>query len=77
MYVPNDYIWRLCERYHHFIPSCSVHPYRLDALAELQRSFDNGARLIKWLPNAMGIDPSSHLCQPYYDKCRELGELFC
>jgi hypothetical protein len=56
MYVPNDYVIRLCEKYpDKFLPSCSVHPYRLYALEQLERCHKTGARLIKWLPNAMGI----------------------
>ncbi len=52
---------------------CSVHPYRLDAIEELERCHAAGARLIKWLPNAMGIDPSSEKCQKYFDVCAKLG----
>ncbi len=74
MYTPNEYIWKLAQQHpDNFIPSCSIHPYRLDALAQLEKAHANGARLIKWLPNAMGIDPSSDKCQAYYDKCHELG----
>jgi mannonate dehydratase len=29
--------------------------------------------MIKWLPNAMGIDPASPLCDKYYQKVAELG----
>jgi predicted TIM-barrel fold metal-dependent hydrolase len=74
MYTPNEYVARLAaEHPHEFIPACSVHPYRRDALAELERAHATGARLIKWLPNAMGIDPSSERCQAFYDTCSRLG----
>lgn len=73
MYTPNDFVWSVCAQYPDlFIPSCSVHPYRKDALEELERCVKNGARLIKWLPNAMGIDPLSEKCDAYYKKVKEL-----
>src|SRR4029077_5634534 len=31
-----------------------------------------GGRMVKWLPNAMGIDPSDPLCDSYYQKMKEL-----
>src|SRR3989475_3145437 len=30
-------------------------------------------RMVKWLPNAMGIDPSDELCDPFYRKMREFN----
>lgn len=72
-YVPNDYVFALAEQYPDcFEPVISVNPYRADALAELERSARRGARMVKWLPNAMGIDPSDPLCDPFYQKMKEL-----
>lgn len=34
----------------------SIHPYRADATAALQRAAQGGARAVKWLPSAMNID---------------------
>jgi predicted TIM-barrel fold metal-dependent hydrolase len=51
----------------------SIHPYRADALAELQKWAALGVKIVKWLPNAMGIDPSSPQCDPFYQKLKELG----
>src|SRR4030095_5859363 len=31
-----------------------------------------GARIVKWLPNAMGIDPSDPACDSFYRKMKEL-----
>ncbi len=74
MYIPNDYIFELCNRFPDcFLPCPSIHPYRVDAVAELQRCYDRGARMIKWLPNSMGMDPASPLCDPFYDKMKDLG----
>jgi mannonate dehydratase len=35
--------------------------------ARLQRAKDDGARAVKWLPAAMGIDPASPRCERFYD----------
>jgi len=73
-HVPNDYIFTLAKRYPSlFEPVISVNPYRADALNELQRGAQRGARMVKWLPNAMGIDPSDELCDPFYQKLKELN----
>ncbi|HEU4873249.1 MAG TPA: amidohydrolase family protein [Pyrinomonadaceae bacterium] len=72
-YVPNEYVFELAERHPDlFIPNISVNPYRPDAIAELERWASRGARVVKWLPNAMGIDPSDPKCDPFYQKMKEL-----
>ncbi|HET6670275.1 MAG TPA: amidohydrolase family protein [Pyrinomonadaceae bacterium] len=72
-YVPNDYVFELTEKYPElFIPNISVNPYRPDALAELERWARRGARVVKWLPNAMGINPGDPQCDPFYQKMRAL-----
>jgi predicted TIM-barrel fold metal-dependent hydrolase len=73
-YVSNDYVFALAEQHSDcFEPVLSVNPYRSDALSELERGAKRGARMVKWLPNAMGIDPSDELCDPFYQKMKELG----
>lgn len=73
-YVSNDYIFTLVRQHPDcFEPVMSVNPYRHDALSELERGAKRGARLVKWLPNAMGIDPSDELCDPFYRRMKELG----
>ena len=73
-YVPNEYVFSLVQQHPDlFIPNISVHPYRPDALTELERWAGRGARVVKWLPNAMGIDPSDPRCDPFYEKMRELN----
>jgi uncharacterized protein len=44
----------------------SIHPHREDALDELQRVKALGARAIKWIPSAQGIDPASERCDAFY-----------
>lgn len=66
-YTPNEYVFDLVERYPDvFLPIISVHPYRKDAIEELRKWADKGARYVKWLPNAMGIDASAERLIPYY-----------
>jgi len=73
-YVPNDYVFALAEQYPDLFEAViSVNPYRPDALAELERGAQRGARMVKWLPNAMGIDPADALCDPFYQKLKELN----
>ena len=73
-YVPNEYVFDLAARHPDlFEPVISVHPYRVDAVEELERWAGRGGRMVKWLPNAMGIDPSDAACDPFYAKMKELG----
>jgi predicted TIM-barrel fold metal-dependent hydrolase len=72
-YVPNDYVFTIAEQHASlFEPVISVSPYRPDALDALERGAKRGARMVKWLPNAMGIDPSDEACDPFYQKMKEL-----
>ena len=73
-YVPNEYVFSLAEQHSDmFEPVISVNPYRADARAELERWAARGARCVKWLPNAMGIDPSDERCDSFYEEMRRLG----
>ena len=72
-YVPNEYVFEIAERHPEmFVPNISVNPYRPDAMTELEKWAKRGARIVKWLPNAMGIDPSDPKCDPFYQKMKEL-----
>ncbi|HEX6729739.1 MAG TPA: hypothetical protein VF074_07000 [Pyrinomonadaceae bacterium] len=72
-YVPNAYVFQLAERNPDlFVANISVNPYRPDALQELEHWAHRGARVVKWLPNAMGIDPSDPACDSFYQKMKEL-----
>lgn len=72
-YVPNDYVFGLAGQYPDlFLPTISVNPYRPDAGAELEKCASRGARMVKWLPNAMGINPADPKCDPFYQKMKEL-----
>jgi len=72
-YVPNEYVFKIAEQHPDlFLPNISVNPYRPDAISELERWANRGARVVKWLPNAMGIDPSDPHCDEFYRKMKEL-----
>ena len=73
-YVPNQYVFDLAEQYPDlFEPNISVHPYRPDALEKLTKWAKRGARVVKWLPNAMGMNPSDPRCDNFYQKMKELN----
>lgn len=74
IYVPNTWSESVAARVPaHFFPIASVHPMRPDALLELERVARAGARLVKWLPNAQGIDPQSPRYDLYYEQMRRCG----
>jgi mannonate dehydratase len=65
--VPNGYAAATAHRFSDRLEwICSVHPYRADALEELDWCVANGARAVKWLPSAMGMDPASPRCDRFY-----------
>src|SRR5712692_2369803 len=73
-YTANEHVFSLAAEFPDlFLPTMSVHPYRADALEELARWAGRGVKVVKWLPNAMGIDPSDPRCDPFYRSIRELG----
>ena len=72
-YVPNEYVFELAQQHPElFVPNISVNPYRPDALSELEKWAQRGAHVVKWLPNAMGINPSDPKCDPFYQKMKQL-----
>lgn len=66
-HVPNVYAQTIAQAHSHYFEwVCSIHPYRPDAVDALEKAIANGARAVKWLPSAMGIDPSSTQCDAFY-----------
>ncbi|KHD08783.1 hypothetical protein PN36_12985 [Candidatus Thiomargarita nelsonii] len=66
-YVPNRY----AAQVHKQSPDtfewlASIHPYRKDCVEALEKALLNGARGVKWLPPAMGMNPASPLCDRFY-----------
>jgi predicted TIM-barrel fold metal-dependent hydrolase len=70
-YIPNDYVLALAREHSRLLPAASIHPYRKDALEELDRVVEEGAVLIKWLPNTQGFDPSDRKNIPFFRKLLE------
>lgn len=67
-FLANDYCHRAAEAApDRFEWAASVHPYRTDAVAELERVHGLGARAVKWIPAAQGIDPATARCDPFYE----------
>jgi mannonate dehydratase len=73
-YVPNAYA-RDTARAHPqvFEWVASVHPYRADCVEALERAKAEGARAVKWLPAAMGMDPASPRCDRFYAAAARLA----
>lgn len=72
-HTPNDYVLKLAQdNPQHVLAGASIHPYRPDAVDELERVAALGARAVKWLPNAMNIHPGSPRCDAFYRKLAEL-----
>lgn len=74
IYVPNTWSESIASRDpSHFFPIASVHPMRSDALMELERLARAGVRMIKWLPNAQGIDPMNPRFDLFYQQMQRSG----
>jgi uncharacterized protein len=66
-FVPNAYARDLARG----TPSrfewvASIHPYRADAIDALAQAKAEGARAVKWLPAAQGMDPLHPRCKAFY-----------
>jgi uncharacterized protein len=71
-YVPNEYTRDVAKRHpEDFEWAASIHPYRKDAVEALEQAARDGARGVKWLPSAMGIDPASPRCDRFYETLRK------
>jgi uncharacterized protein len=73
-YVPNEYVVKLALTYPDvFVPVISVHPYRKDAIAELEKWANEGVRMVKWIPNVQGINPADEAIVPFYQAMKRLN----
>jgi predicted TIM-barrel fold metal-dependent hydrolase len=71
-FTPNEYILKLSnENPNYFLPCASIHPNRKDALIELEKMKNQGVKMIKWLPNAQGINPADTKHIIFYKKMIE------
>lgn len=70
-YTPNDYIARLAQEHPEFLFGASIHPYRRDALDELDRVAALGAVVVKWIPNVQAIRLTDERCRAFYKRMAE------
>lgn len=70
-YVPNDYVLSLAKQHKEFIPAISIHPARADALEELERCLENGAAMLKLLPNCHNVDCSDPRYKSFWERMAE------
>lgn len=76
VYIPNTYVLKQIKRYPElFYYGASINPYRPDAIERLVEAKNNGAVLIKWIPNIQHIDPADQKLTPFYQKMSELNLL--
>jgi len=71
-YVPNDYVFKVASQYEELLPGASIHPNRKDALEEIDRCFEAGSALVKWIPNSQRIDPLNNRYKAFYRKLSDL-----
>jgi predicted TIM-barrel fold metal-dependent hydrolase len=65
--VGNDYVFRIAHAYPDRLwPGVSINPQRRDAIEELDRCVEAGAKLVKVLPNTQGFDPGNRRYIPFY-----------
>lgn len=71
-YVPNEYVHELANSYPElFTLAISVHPYRPDAVEQLEYWAQQGVRFVKWLPNAQGMRADNAKLDNYYTALRK------
>ena len=72
VYVPNDYLFDVVNQYPDlFIPCISINPKRRDALAELDKWAEAGARALKIHPPTQNVDPEEKRFRPFYRRMAE------
>lgn len=62
----NDYVADIAAECPRVWFGASIHPYRPDAVDELERLLERGACLVKWIPGLQNIEPESSICIPFY-----------
>ena len=72
-YVPNDHVINLAHKYSQILPACSIHPVRKDAIEELERCVEKGARVLKLLPNCHNVDCSDTRYKSFWERLSALG----
>jgi len=75
MVTPNDYVMDIARNNPKVLFGASVHPNRGEGngTEEIDRCTENGAVLIKWIPNSQIIDPSDERHEWFYRKLADEG----
>lgn len=72
--VPPAWVFEACRRFPgELLPGPSINPFRRDAEERLEECMAGGAVLIKWLPSAQAIDPSSPRLKQFYARLAAAG----
>lgn len=67
-YIPNDLLMKTAREHSDiFLPGPSINPARRGAIEELHRVAEQGAVLIKVLPNSQAFDPGDARFKSFYD----------
>jgi len=72
VYVPNEFVAREVAKTTNLLFGASVNPYRKDALQRLEWAKAHGAKLVKWIPSVMQINPADERLTLFYRKLVEL-----
>ncbi len=72
VYISNEYVAEQTAKYPNLLFGASINPNRDNSIELLERVHDQGAVLIKWIPNIMYIDPSDEKFIPFYKRMAEL-----
>lgn len=72
-YVPNDYVIKVAGQHKEtMIPCPSINPMRKDAIDELERIHNKGAKLFKIHPPTQGVNVADPAFTRFYRRCAEL-----
>jgi predicted TIM-barrel fold metal-dependent hydrolase len=72
-YVPNDYVFDVVARHAaEMVPCPSINPNRADALEELARCHERGARSFKIHPPTQGVDVSDAKHSKFFQRSADL-----
>lgn len=72
VFVPNEFVAAETAKFTNLLWGASINPYRRDALVRLDWAAAHGAKLVKWIPSTMHIDPAAERLAPFYRRLVEL-----
>ncbi len=70
-YVPNDYVLKLARQHGEVLAAVSIHPARPDAIEELDRCLQEGAVMMKCLPNCQNINCNDRRFTRFWERMAE------